>query len=121
MAQSSAYKRKLSGSTDGKAIKITQTATAGDLIHTAVAGTVVGTFDELWLWAYNGHTSDVVLTIEFGGASVPDQNIVVTIPYKSGLIPVVPGLILQNGMVVRAFAGSANVVTIIGFVNAITD
>lgn len=37
MAQSSAYKRKLSGSTDGKAIKITQTATAGDTIHTAVA------------------------------------------------------------------------------------
>lgn len=121
MAQSSAYKRKLSGSTDGKAIKITQTATAGDTIHTAIAGTTAGTFDEIWLWAYNGHTADVVLTIEFGGATVPDQNIVVTIPYKSGLIPVVPGLILQNGMVVKAFAGSANVVTIIGYVNAITD
>jgi len=121
MAQSSAYKRKLSGSTDGKAIKITQTATAGDTIHTAIAGTTTGTFDEVWLWAYNGHTSDVTLTIEFGGATVPDQNIVVTIPYKSGLVPVVPGLILQNGMVVKAFASVANVVTIIGFVNAITD
>lgn len=116
-----AVKRKLSGSTDGKAIKITQTATAGDTIHTAVAGTTAGTFDEIWLWAYNGHTAAVVLTIEFGGATVPDQNIVVTIPSKSGLIPIVPGLILQNGMVVKAFAASANVITINGFVNAITD
>lgn len=116
-----AVKRKLSGSTDGKAIKITRTATAGDTIHTAVAGTTAGTYDEIWLWAYNGHTADVVLTIEFGGATVPDQNIVATIPYKSGLVPVVPGLILQNEMVVKAFAGTANVVTITGFVNAITD
>lgn len=115
------YKRKLSGSTDGKAIKVVQTATAGDTIHTAVAGTTAGTFDEIWLWAYNGHTSTVTLTIEFGGASVPDQNIVVTLASKSGLIPIVPGLILQNGMVVKAFASSANVVTIIGFVNTMTD
>jgi hypothetical protein len=121
MASSSAVKRKLSGSTDGKAIKVVQTATAGDTIHTAVAGTTAGTFDEIWLWAYNGHTADVILTIEFGGATVPDQNIVVTIPFKAGLVPVVPGFILQNGMVVKAFAAVANVVTLNGFVNAITD
>lgn len=114
-------KRKLSGSTDGKAIKVVQTATAGDTIHTAVAGTTAGTFDEIWLWAYNGHTAAVTLTIEFGGATVPDQNIIVTLASKSGLIPIVPGLILQNGMVVKAFAGTANVVTIIGFVNNMTD
>ena len=115
------YKRKLSGSTDGKAIKVVQTATAGDTIHTAVAGTTAGTFDEIWIWAYNGHTADVVLTIEFGGATVPDQNIVMTIPAKAGLLLVVPGLILQNGMVVKAFAGTANVITLSGFVNSITD
>ena len=121
MASSSALKRLLSGSTNGKAIKITRTATAGDTIHTAVAGTTPGTYDEIWLWAYNGHTVNVALTLEFGGADVPDQNIAVTIPFKSGLIPVVPGLILQNGMVVKAFASVANVVTLTGFVNAITD
>ena len=116
-----AVKRKLSGSTDGKAIKVVQTATAGDTVHTAVAGTTAGTFDEIWLWAYNGHTADVVLTLEFGGATVPDQSIVVTVPFKAGLVPVVPGFILQNGMVVKAFAGTANVITLNGFVNAITD
>ena len=116
-----AVKRKLSGSTDGKAIKVTQTATAGDTIHTAVAGTTSGTFDEVWLWAYNGHTEAVTLTIEFGGATVPDQNIIVSLDSKSGLVPIIPGLILQNGMVIKAFAGSADVITIIGFVNSMTD
>jgi hypothetical protein len=114
-------KRKLSGSTDGKAIKVAQTSTAGTTIHTAVAGTTAGTFDEIWLWGYNGHTAAVTLTLEFGGADVPDQNIVVTLASKSGLVPLVPGLILQNGMVVKCFAGTANVITIIGFVNSITD
>lgn len=118
---SSAVKRKLSGSTDGKAIKITKTATAGDTIHTAVAGTTAGTFDEIWLWAFNSSTSYIQLTIEFGGATAPDDNIVVTIPPKAGMVPVVPGFILQNGLTVKAFASSANVLTIHGFVNAITD
>lgn len=116
-----AVKRILSGSTNGKPIKVVQTATAGDTIHTAVAGTTAGTYDEIWLYTYNGHTGAVTLTIEFGGATVPDQNIVLTLASKSGLILVVPGLILQNGMVVKAFASTANVITISGFVNAITD
>jgi len=114
-------KRKLSGSTDGKPVLVVATATAGTTIHTAVAGTTVGTFDEIWLWAYNGHTAAVELTIEFGGATVPDQNIVVSLASKSGLVPIVPGFILQNGMVVKAFAGTANVITLSGFVNSITD
>ena len=121
MASSSAVKRKLSGSTDGKAIKVAQTATPGDTIHTAVAGTTAGTFDEIWLWAFNSHTGNIKLTIEFGGASAPDDNIVVTVPALAGLVPIVPGLILQNGATVKAFASSANVITIIGFVNSITD
>lgn len=124
MASSSATKRKLSGSTNGKPIKITNIATGGspeDVIHTAVAGTTAGTFDEIWLWAYNSDPNEVILTIEFGGASVPDQNIKLPIPSLIGLVPVLPGLILQNGLAVKAFASKANVVTISGFVNAITD
>lgn len=116
-----ATKRKLSGSTDGKAILIAAIATAGTTIHTAVAGTTAGTFDEIWLWAYNGNTTAETLTIEFGGATVPDQNIVITLAAQSGLVPITPGLILQNGMVVKAFSTTTNKVTISGFVNAITD
>ena len=116
-----AVKRKLSGSTDGKPIKVVATATLGTTIHTAVAGTTAGTFDEVWLYAYNGHTADVVLTIEYGGATVPDQNIVQTVPVKQGLFLLVPGLVIQNGLVITAFAATANVITISGYVNAITD
>lgn len=114
-------KRKLSGSTDGRGIKVVATATAGTTIHTAVAGTTAGTFDEIWLYAYNGHTDTLTLTIEFGGVTVPDDNIVLTLASKSGLQLIVPGLILQNGTAVKAFASSANLITIYGFVNTITD
>lgn len=116
-----AVKRKLSGSTDGRGIKVVATATAGTTIHTAVAGTTAGTFDEIWLYAYNSDASAVTLTLEYGGTTAPDDNIVVTIASKSGLMLIVPGLILQNGDVVKAFAGTANVIVIFGFVNAITD
>ena len=51
----------------------------------------------------------------------PDQNIVQTLAIQSGLQLVVPGFILQNGMVVKAFASAANVVVLYGFVNAVTD
>ena len=116
-----AVKRKLSGSTDGRGITVVPIITPGTLIHTAVAGITAGTFDEIWLYVYNGHTAAVVLTIEFGGVTVPDDNIVLTIPSKAGLTLVVPGLILQNATVVKAFAATANVIVITGYVNAITD
>lgn len=115
------YKRKLSGSTDGKPVLVAATGTAGTTIHTAVAGTTAGTFDEVWLWAYNSHTDVVTLTIEFGGATAPDQNIVVTLASKAGLVPIVPGLLLQNAATVKAFASITNLVTISGFINTITD
>ena len=118
---SSAVKRLLSGSTDGKAIKVSATSTPGTTIHTAVSGTTAGTYDEVWLWAYNHHTANVDLTIEFGGTSSPDNVVVVSVPYRQGLVPIIPGFLLQNGAAVKAFAATADVVTIIGFVNAITD
>jgi hypothetical protein len=115
-------KRKLSGAPTGNtAVLVAATGTTGTTVHTAVAGTTAGTFDEIWLWAYNGHTAAVTLTVEFGGVTVPNQNIIATIAAKSGLIPIVPGLILQNGLVVSAFAGTINVITLSGFVNNITD
>lgn len=115
-----ALKRKLSGSTDGKPIKVVATATAGTLIHTAVAGTTAGTFDEIWLYAQNNHTSAVVLTIEFGDANT-ESNIICTLASKSGLQMIIPGFILQNGATVKAFASTANVISLSGFINSITD
>jgi len=111
-------KRLLSGSTNGRQIKVTATATAGTLLHTAVEGT--DDLDEIWLWAVNTSAAAVVLTVEWGGTTSPDDLIVVEIPTDKGLILVAPGLVLQNELVVRAFAASANVIEIAGFVNRIT-
>lgn len=110
-------KAKLSGSTDGKSIVVSATSASGTTIHTALTGTT--NFDEVWLWACNIHTADIVLTMEYGG-SVVANNIVVTIPFNSGLVPILPGLILNNGEVIKAFAGTTNVINLFGFVNVIT-
>lgn len=107
-----------SGSTTGMGIKVVATATLGTLFHTAVSGTT--NFDEIWMWLFNSDTVSHNVTIEFGDATAPDHNIVITIPPKAGLICAVPGLILQNGLVVTVFADAANVVTMTGYVNRIT-
>jgi hypothetical protein len=113
-------KKKLSGSTDGLAIKVGGPAT-GDAVtvHTAVAGTTVGTFDEIWLYANNTSGNSVKLTIEWGTATAADGNIELTVLPEAGLVTVIPGLILQNAKVVKAFAATADVILLTGFVNAI--
>ena len=109
-------KLKLSGSTDGKGIKVVQTSTAGDTIHTAHATDL----DEIWIYAVNSQAAAVKLTLEWGQADAPDGNIEVTIPGESGLFLVAPGLLLTNSLVVKAFAATANVIILHGFVNRIT-
>lgn len=111
-------KRLLSGSTNGKQIKVAATETAGTLIHTAVAGT--SDWDEVWIYAVNSSSGAVKLTIEWGEATVPDGNIEVSIPAEGGYLLVIPGLLLQNGLEVRAFAASADVILLNGFANRIT-
>ncbi|HCA51598.1 MAG TPA: hypothetical protein DEP24_00780 [Mycobacterium sp.] len=108
-------KLKLSGSTDGKQIKVAATATAGTTIHTSHATAL----DEVWLFAVNSDTTARKLTIEWGEATAPDGNIEVTIPAESGYLMVVPGLCLTNSLVVKAFAATANVILINGYVNRI--
>jgi hypothetical protein len=112
-------KAHLSGAADGLAVKVAATSSTGTTIHTAVAGTTAGTFDEIWLWATNTSSAAVKLTIEWGTTTAADGNIEVTIPPEQGLMQVVPGLILHNTKVVTAFAASANVICIHGFVNSI--
>jgi hypothetical protein len=111
-------KQLLSGSTNGKGIKVAATATAGTVIHTAVSGT--SSLDEVWLYAHNTSATAVKLTLEWGGVAAPDDHIEINIGAEgTGLILVAPGILLQNGLVVRAFAGTANVINIFGYVNRI--
>ena len=114
-------KKILSGSTDGKSIKVVQTATAGTTIHTGSA--TASTLDEVWIYAVNSSASSVKLTIEWGEATAPDGNIELTVQPEAGLVTVIPGLLIKGNatpLVVKAFAGTANVICINGFVNQIT-
>ena len=117
-------KRKLSGSTDGMAVKVTGiNSGAAVTVHTAYTTvTTAGLCDEIWLYAVNSSSSSVKLTIEWGEATAPDGNIEVTVLPEAGLVTVIPGLLLQGNAtakVVRAFAGTANVIVMHGFVNRI--
>jgi hypothetical protein len=114
-------KNKLSGSTDGMAIKLTGNTSGGAVtVHTSVAGTTAGVFDEIWIYANNTSTSAVKLTIEWGTATAADGNIEQTIAGEAGLVLVISGLILQNSKIVKAFAGTADVILLTGYVNSIT-
>ena len=114
-------KLTLSGSSNGRAILVAATATPGTTIH--ATSTSATELDEIWLYAHNSDNASVTLTIEYGGTSAPNDTITLTIPSKSGLTLVVPGLILNGtgaaASTVRAFAGTANVITVSGYVNRI--
>lgn len=107
----------LSGGTTGKNIKVAATASAGTLIHTSTSGTT--NLDEIFLAAVNSSSSSIKLTLQWGGTTSPDDDIEQTIPGESGLFWIVQGLLLDNGLIVRAFAGTANVICINGYVNRI--
>ena len=110
-------KLKLSESTNGRLIKVVATASPGTTIHTAVVGVV--DYDEIYIFANNTSAGNAKLTIEWGGTTSPDDLIELTIKGESGLVLVVPGFPLDNGCIVKAFATTANVINIGGFVNRI--
>jgi len=113
----------LSGSTQGRAIKISATTSgsAGTTIHTT--GSSASVIDELWLFATNSSASAVVLTIQWGGTTAVDHEIKITIPGNAGLTLIVPGLPITGtgsaGNTVAAYAGTANVITISGYAHRI--
>ena len=107
-------KQFLSGSTNGRPIEVAATSSAGTTIHTAVSGTT--DIDEIWIWASNNHTRSIILTIEFGGTTDQDDRLVTTVAASSTEL-VVPGLVLQNGCVLRAYADTTNEINLVGYVN----
>lgn len=112
-------KLQLSASTNGTPISVTATGPpSATIIHTSVTGFVEE--DEIWLWATNTHSADVLLTVEFALEAVAN-NIIFTVPKDDGLFLVVPGLILNGALIVRAFAATTAVINISGYVHRITD
>jgi hypothetical protein len=115
-------KLHLSSSVGGQPIYVSDSSDPGTAIHTT--GTSASDIDEIWLYANNVSVSDVELTVEYGGVVDGINHIVISIPSKSGLVLVVPGLTLSgdgtSSRVVGAFAASANAINITGYVNRIS-
>ena len=105
----------------GLGIKVAATSGTGTAIHTASA--TATTIDEVWLYAVNTSASAVKLTVQFGGTTAVDNDIELTVQPEAGLVTIIPGLPIQgdaSAKVVRAFAATADVVVLYGFVNRIT-
>jgi hypothetical protein len=113
-------KLTLSASTDGRAIKVAATATPGTTIHTGPS--VATEIDEVWLYAMNTDTASRKLTVQWGGTSSPDDLIEITLLAEPGLVLIAPGLLIKGNatpLLVRAFAATADVITIHGYANRI--
>lgn len=112
-------KLPLSGGTaNGRRIKVAATATPGTLIHTGPTDTSL--IDEVWIDAVNTGTVPVDVTVEYGGTTAPDDTMTVTVQPKASAVLVVPGNVLAGvatPLVVRAFAATANVITLGGYVH----
>lgn len=109
----------LTGSTNGKPIIVAATATPGTAIHTAASGS--DAFDEIYLWASNITTATATLTIEWGGVTDPGQLMVkaLEIPPNSPPIPIATGQVLNGGLLIKVFSGTASAINLTGYVNRI--
>ncbi len=106
---------KLSGSTDGKGIKVTGTTSAADVtLHTAHATAL----DLVTLWAVNNDADGETrtLTVAFGGETDPDNLIIVPVPCKLGPVLVCDRFPATNSIVIGAWADEANDVQVYGLV-----
>jgi len=111
-------KQTLSGSAYGQQILITATTSgSANPIHTAIAGTT--SMDEIWLYCYNEATASILLSINWGSTIEPNSVNRATIPSQSGRTLVVDGKLLQNGLIVSAYAATGSFICIDGFVNRV--
>ena len=102
------------GAGDGTGIKIVGTTMGGaTTVHTVPAGME----DTIRMLATNNDTVKRTVTVVWGGTTVVDDEITVTLQPKAGLVLVMPGLPLGASKVVKAYAEATNVVVIHGDVN----
>ena len=108
-----------SGSTDGQGIPVTGlTPSTGTVFHTAVTG-AAGGVDEIVIYAYNSATTAREISFAIGPTTATGSRYTHTLPGQdlAGVQPVMPGLVLRNSKVVKAFVTVADAVNLFGWVN----
>lgn len=120
MAQDIANTLMPTGLTNGRNTKVTGTNSAGAVtFHTAT--NTAGELDEVWMYANNTSGSDVLLTVECGGTINPDDYLKISIRAQQGDQLVIAGKRYNGGVVIKAFAATADVINLSGNVNRITQ
>ena len=94
-------------STNGRMIAVAATATPGTTLHTHAGGTT--TIDSVTVYAVNNDTTARTITIELGGTSASDL-LTVGLDVGDGLVMVLRGGRINNGLSIAAFADAANVI-----------
>jgi hypothetical protein len=107
-----------SNGNNGDMIAIAPTITPGQNLHTCIAGT--NHIDEVYIYACNIHTADVAVTFEINGVGAANR-MVYTVPFNDGFHLVVPGIRMQNGATIAAFAAVTAVVNCLVIVNRLID
>jgi hypothetical protein len=126
MAHTTLSKHLLAQSTYGKNITVASNAAiSATCFHVAPGG--VTSYDEVWMYAFNGYSDDIALTILWGvsaeGAALTDftnEITTVTVPFQSGRVLVIDGKLLQYGLSAVAYSSTENGILLDGFVNRIT-
>jgi hypothetical protein len=112
----------LSGSSQGQPITVEATASQGTPFHST--GTSSSVIDEIWLYANNTSTSPVLLTVQFGGTGSVQHAKPITLAPQSGDVLIIAGLPLTGtgsaATTSYAFAATASVITLSGYVNRIS-
>lgn len=99
----------LSGSTDGKPIKISGTASgSANTLHTAGTGV-----DKVTIYCHNNDTTARELVILWGGATT-DEEIKRTIPPKEGVWLVIDSMAIKNSLTIKAYCATTNVLFVTG-------
>lgn len=115
-------KEFLSNSSNGRPILVagTNTGTATSIHFTSTSNTNI---DEVWLYGVNTNVDTQILYIEFGSNTSPNDLIPITMKPNDGLYVCIPGLPLRGTGTatsnIKAYASTANVISVTGYVNRI--
>jgi hypothetical protein len=85
------------------------------ILHSAPAN---NNFQELWIDAWNTGENLEFLYVVMGQVD-PKYVVTYPIPPKSGLTPIMKGRRIVNGMTIRCYASTSNVIAVTGEVNQI--
>lgn len=108
-----------SASANGRNINIAATTASGTAIHAATSLSTA--FDQMYIYASNTAASACLLTLEFGGTLSVADRIIRNVYPQAGDELIVSGRPLNGGVTVRAFASTASVVNVGGFIIRVTN